>query len=78
MSNSSLLSLIQRVSVSFAVFDRGLYPLPSERGMGRSGQVCLCHLSKVPFEGLLCPVAHESVSPDEPISYAAAQRHFVT
>lgn len=67
MGNGSLLSLLQRVSVSSAVFGRGLYPLPRERGVGWSGQICLCHLSRVPFEGLLCPVAHESVSLDESV-----------
>lgn len=34
MGNGSLLSLLQRVSVSSAVFGRELYPLPRERDVG--------------------------------------------
>lgn len=74
-------SLLRRVSIS-SVFGRRFYRLPREWGEGWSGQICLCPLSKVPFElfsiALLpyCPTAHESVSLDEPILHA--QRHFGT
>ena len=42
MCNASLLPLLQKVRVSSAVFGRGPYLFPRERGTGQLGQIGFC------------------------------------